>query len=256
MNPDQNPQPVPPPIVPEGPAPQPINSASTPGIVYVGFALAFLLPLAGLIVSIIARKKTTKESLPGEGFALAGVIIGGIFTAISAAFLGFMIWLIAAFGGFHGNGAESASKPITVQIEQIGGKKICSNGDSGYGIDNTTPWYQVYYKVPDSSGLTDRIKNIASENGYTLNTDQAAINQLKGLPDKNGDTFQSYGNEKFNPMSNYLKGNNGDKKLSITINRQTSVALYCNSGQYGSEQATSSGQAIVDLDLTLPETNR
>ncbi len=41
----------------------------------VGFILAFLVPIAGLICSIIARKQIRERSEGGAGLALAGLII-------------------------------------------------------------------------------------------------------------------------------------------------------------------------------------
>lgn len=44
----------------------------------VGFVLSFLISIAGLICSIIARKKCNEENLEGGGFALAGIIISAV----------------------------------------------------------------------------------------------------------------------------------------------------------------------------------
>lgn len=234
----------------------PVSNPSRPPIVIIGFILAFIVPLAGLVVSIIARRRVINKSLPGRGLAVAGIVIGGVFTLISAAFLIISLLAIAALGGFHtGNDAESASKPIVSQIDKIGGKKICSNGDGGHGIDNTTPWYDVYYTVPDSAQLTGEVKHIASGAGYTLSVDHATINQLHGLPDSKGVVTEPYGGEKYNPKSDYLMGKNGNKQLSVTINRQTAVALYCGGGQYGRKQTADNGIAIIDLSFTIPDTN-
>ena len=48
----------------------------------VGFVLAFVFPIAGLICSIIARKKCFEERLEGGVFALAGIIISAVEIAI------------------------------------------------------------------------------------------------------------------------------------------------------------------------------
>ena len=49
----------------------------------VGFILSFFFAIAGLICSIIARKKCNEEGLEGGGFALAGIIISAIEIAIA-----------------------------------------------------------------------------------------------------------------------------------------------------------------------------
>lgn len=55
----------------------------------VGFVLSFIVSIAGLICSIIARKKCKEENLAGSGLALAGIII----SAVSLAFT--VIYVIA-----------------------------------------------------------------------------------------------------------------------------------------------------------------
>lgn len=167
-------------------------------------------------------------------------------------------WLFIALGAWHGNQAQKDFDPIARQIVDMGGTKLCNNGDSGYGIDNTTPWYQVYYTVPNTSDLTSEVKNIASQQEYQLSTDTNFINQLKGLPEQRGELegvyVTPYGDEQFNPKSDYLIGQSGNKSLKVTINRQTSVALYCGVEDYGKKQPTGSN-AILDFSLTLPDRN-
>lgn len=58
----------------------------------VGFVLSFFVSIAGLICSIIARKKCREENLEGGGLALAGIII----SAVSMAVL--VIYIIAVVG--------------------------------------------------------------------------------------------------------------------------------------------------------------
>jgi hypothetical protein len=204
----------------------------------------------GLIISIIAWRKIHKLSLGGKWLAVTGVVLGALF---SLPLLGF-VWLFMALGAWHGNQAQKDFEPIANQITALGGTKLCDNGDSGYGIDNTTPWYQVYYTVPDAADLTNKIKAIADQQGYRLEIDTAHIRQLKGLPDEHGTYSGSYGGEQFNPKSDYLIGESGDKSLSITINRQTTVALYCET-DYGKKQSTGNN-TILDFGLSLPATDR
>jgi len=37
---------------------------------------------------------------------------------------------------------------LRAEIDKTGGSEICSNGDPGLGPDNTTPWSDVWYRVP------------------------------------------------------------------------------------------------------------
>lgn len=226
--------------------------ARTPNIVIVGFVLAILLPPIGFVISILAWRKTARQTQKGKPLAILGTLLG---FALSIPVL-FFIWLLFALGGgFHGHGndAESASKPLVSQIKQLGGNKICDNGDSGYGIDNTQPWYQVYYQIPDNTNLTKEIKDAAMQDGYQLQENTAFINQLKGLPDANVGISEPYGGEQFNPHSDYLTGKNDTKTLTITINRQASVALYCDVSGYGRKQQTGNSTAILNIYLGLPD---
>ncbi|MFJ6001516.1 hypothetical protein [Arthrobacter sp. NPDC092385] len=70
------------------------NPGRTLGI--VGFILAIVLPPVGLIISIIAFVKSRRAKM-GNGFALAGIIIGVLFTiGLAILIIGF-IALIPAF---------------------------------------------------------------------------------------------------------------------------------------------------------------
>ncbi len=61
----------------------------------VGFVLSFLVPLAGLICSIVARKQCTERNEGGAGLALAGLIISIVEMCI---ILLYIIILIAVAG--------------------------------------------------------------------------------------------------------------------------------------------------------------
>jgi hypothetical protein len=233
------------PAQPGPPATDTLSPKSWLGI--AGLVLAILTPPIGLIVSIIAWRQIKKKSLRGKKLAIFGTIWGLIF---SLPFL-FLLWLFIIFGGFKSNGAQGAAKPFLVKVEQLGGKKICDNGDSGYGIDNNQPWYEVYYQIPDSPGLTDEIKGIANQEGYHLVKDSTAISQLQSQSDT-----ALPGDDQFSSQADYLTGHNGNKILTVAINRQTSVALNCKSGQYGRKQATGNDAAILDINFQLPATNQ
>lgn len=219
----------------------------------VGLLLAIFVAPVGLVTSIVAWRKIRKNAQRGKGLAIAGTVIGALFCVPFFLFF----WLFTILGGWHiGNQAANDFKPIDKQIKEIGGVKLCDNGDGGYGIDNTTPWYQVYYTVPDTAGLTDKVKSIVAREGYQPAQNAAFINQLKGLPEQDNPNLYitTYGNEQFNSKSDYLIGQNDNKSLKVTVNRQTSVALYCGINDYGEKRLTGS-DAILDFSLTLPDRN-
>lgn len=73
----------------------------------IGFAMAFVMPLIGLIFSIIGLKKS-KSGAPNRGFALAGVIISAIYCASGLlAVLAYFLWfyiVLLLMGGAASSG--------------------------------------------------------------------------------------------------------------------------------------------------------
>jgi hypothetical protein len=63
----------------------------------LALVMAFVFAPAGLILGIVARKQIARTGEEGSGLALAGIIVGGIFTAIFVLIIG--LW-IAAFAAF------------------------------------------------------------------------------------------------------------------------------------------------------------
>lgn len=83
---------------PAAPAPQATTPQAAPGktLGIVGFILAIVIPLVGLILSIVALVQSKKAHV-ANGLALAGVIIGAIFTGISI--IVFTLITIVAYNG-------------------------------------------------------------------------------------------------------------------------------------------------------------
>lgn len=226
-----------------------------PNIVPVGLVLALFIPPVGAAVSLIAWRRVVKQSLGGKGSAITGVVLGVILTPVAVIFYSLYFVLGGGFFGPHANDAEKTAKPFMAQIKQLGGKKICDNGDSGHGLDNRKPWYQIYYTVPDTKALTDQVNDIAGKQGYSLSPDTELMRQLQGLPDKDGSHTTPYLDQSFSQKSDYLIAHNGGNTLNIIINRQTSVALNCDTVEYGRKQPTGEDEAIIDASFQLPDVN-
>ena len=64
----------------------------------LALVLAFVFAPAGLVLGIVARKQIKQTGEDGEGLALAGMIVGGIFTAIFLLVIVFWIIAIVAIG--------------------------------------------------------------------------------------------------------------------------------------------------------------
>ncbi len=69
----------------------------------VGFVLSFFTTIPGLIVSIIALKKMNDAGeTDGKGFAIAGMVIGIVTTAIALLSIGCTACAICAAGAAGG----------------------------------------------------------------------------------------------------------------------------------------------------------
>ena len=91
MNPNQNQppqQPLGPPQtnqpVHQIPGQTPVQPTESNVLAIVGFILAFIVPVAGLIVSILGFRKAKTLNGKGRGLALAGIIISAIVWAFIA----------------------------------------------------------------------------------------------------------------------------------------------------------------------------
>jgi hypothetical protein len=67
------------------------------------------------------------------------------------------------------NYAEEVAKPLETGLVETGGIKKCGTGDAGRGSDNRSPWYDVYYELPQGrEKAIATINKIAEDNGYKL----------------------------------------------------------------------------------------
>ena len=67
----------------------------------LSLVLAFVFAPAGLVLGIIARRQIKQTGEEGEGLALAGIIVGGIATALFVLVI--LFWIIA-FVSLNNNG--------------------------------------------------------------------------------------------------------------------------------------------------------
>ncbi|WP_434992590.1 hypothetical protein [Arthrobacter sp. Ld5] len=99
-----------------------VQTAENPGktLGIVGFILAILIAPVGLVISIVAFVKSRKARM-GNGFALAGIIIGALFTIIGVITT---IALIAFFGDvtqqiMDACEGQPPGTPVTVQGQPL-----------------------------------------------------------------------------------------------------------------------------------------
>jgi hypothetical protein len=73
---------------PASPYGRPTNS-----LAIVSLLMAFVFPPAALVTGIIARRQIRETQEDGDGLALAGIIVGGIVTALFALLI--LFWVVA-----------------------------------------------------------------------------------------------------------------------------------------------------------------
>ena len=81
--------------------PPPSWGRPTNTMAILALVLAFVFPPAGLILGMVARRQIRQTGEDGDGLALAGIIVGGIVTAIFVFLI--VLWIIA-FAALSGNG--------------------------------------------------------------------------------------------------------------------------------------------------------
>ena len=79
----------------------PVWRRPTNTMAILALVLAFVFAPAGLVLGVIARKQIRQTGEDGDGLALAGVIIGGIATALFVLMI--LFWIIA-FVSLSSNG--------------------------------------------------------------------------------------------------------------------------------------------------------
>ena len=75
------------------PGQQPAQPTESNTLALVGFILSFLVPLAGLIVSILGYRKSKQLNNNGKGLALGGIVISGSFMVLVV--VGVLVLVIA-----------------------------------------------------------------------------------------------------------------------------------------------------------------
>lgn len=218
------------------------SSQTTPArsrLARVGAILAVVVPPVGLVVSLVAIRRIRRKRQLGRGSAIFGVVCGAVLTVP-----GLLLLVVAVKSGiFGGNAAQHEAHAFVASVQRAGGRKVCDNGDGGFGPDNRQPWYQVYIDIADRPGLTDEIRVEAARAGYPLEQDAERIAGLKS---------EQFG-PKFNPKADYLVGRSNGNRLEVTIERDTAVPLYCRAGHYGRRRQTGPDDAIVSIDMELPD---
>jgi hypothetical protein len=92
----------------------PVATRPYSALAIIAFVLAFVVPPGGIVCGHIARSQIRSTGEQGDGLALAGLILGYVFTG--AIVLVFVIWLLAflaIFAGFAGVAGVVGQIPST-----------------------------------------------------------------------------------------------------------------------------------------------
>lgn len=79
------------------PPPPQTGTPNTSGLAIVGLVLAFLAPLVGLVLSLVALGRTGPGKGGGRGLAVAGAIVGGVLTFVGVGLI--IVFAVAADDG-------------------------------------------------------------------------------------------------------------------------------------------------------------
>ncbi len=106
------------------PAPQP---KGTDPLAVTGLVLAFLLPFVGLVVSIVALTRTGPRKRAGRGLAVAGTVLGALFTvavAVAAVLLSLAAVGVAEEMDAVAEEVAQAQPPVDVAGEDLAGEDL------------------------------------------------------------------------------------------------------------------------------------
>ncbi|PAU68360.1 DUF4190 domain-containing protein [Bifidobacterium criceti] len=109
-------------------APNPADRWSA--LCIIGFIMSFLIAPAGLIISVIALARIRKTDEKSRGMAIAGTIIGAVFTVLWIIGIAFTIWMFSNLD-IDDDGAGN----VTVCFQDE-----CTTVDDAYDDDTDRPF--------------------------------------------------------------------------------------------------------------------
>lgn len=140
------------------------------------------------------------------------------------------------------NPAEKSFSQIDDNLNSLGTERICSNGDGGKGIGNTTPWYEVYYSYNEKDSIYTKLANIIEKDEFIISRDANRLQESKDFQ-INGDMYK--------PESlDVLIADRDNEELVAYVFSNAEVPLRCNEYEWGELKSTGDG-VILNISLRI-----
>jgi hypothetical protein len=136
------------------------NVQKTNTLAIIGLILAFIVPLLGLILSIVGLSQINKHHQEGKGLAIAGIVISSILTVLSGFI--FMALVLASFSGVQNKARDTERttdiKAIHSQVEAYYSEKgyyptLANLNDPAWRAGNLVGLDQEALVDPKRSGM-------------------------------------------------------------------------------------------------------
>lgn len=126
---------------------------------------------------------------------------------------------------------------------------LCSNGDNGHSLDNTTPWVDGYFEVDLTAGVELQIESAAAAAGFSLS-------RIPAPPPSDPYGRPSDGRTP-GPADTFLRGTDNGMTLEAVVSPTGPYLPNCTlSGTYRPSLTPSRGKAILYLGVVMPDLDR
>jgi hypothetical protein len=130
-----------------------------------------------------------------------------------------------ARGMFRRNPARTAVRGICRRLEPLHARPFASIGDSGRGLDNTQPWYEICLIVDARPDLEPTVVAAAEAEGYRLRAEE-----------------------------HHLVGERAGRRLRVRITSTGGTSTRATPGRkYSVEYDPPAGKAVAVLSVSLPD---